>query len=90
MKRQKKCQFFNLAEQLATQNDIVNNTMDSIIATAGEAPGADKRSDWEELKKTLEKLHELNGPQRPSQSTSNIPAPKSINKAIDSPRELTT
>ena len=58
----KTTQFINLAEQLATQNDRVGSTMDSILENVLESKVARMRSDWDEIQKMLEQLHELNGP----------------------------
>ncbi len=52
MRRKKRtCQFINLAEQLAVQNDIVNETMNSLLDFVS-GDDADQRSDWDEIQKT--------------------------------------
>lgn len=52
MKSQKKCRFINLAEQLAEQNEIVCNTMESLLAQVALESDVESRSDFEEIKKT--------------------------------------
>lgn len=51
-RKKRKSRFINLAEQLAVQNDIVNETMNSLLDFVSGDDDADQRSDWDEIQKT--------------------------------------
>ena len=60
MKRPKKCRFINLAEQLTRQNDVVSTTMDSMLKFVADSNSIESRSDFDEIRKTVEQMNELN------------------------------
>ena len=60
MKRKNKTRFFNLAEQLTLQNDIVNSTMDSMLQFVSNEETAEERSDFTEIQKTAKQICEMN------------------------------
>ena len=60
MKRKKKCQFINLAETLALQNDMVGHTMDSLLEHVSRDAGLVHRSDYEQIRKMAEQTQEFN------------------------------
>ena len=59
MSQKTKTRFINLAAQLASQNESVGQTMDSLLASVIQQHNAGERSDWHEVKKTMDKLKEL-------------------------------
>lgn len=59
-KRTKKSRFINLAEQLTLQNEIVGTTMDSLLGYVSIDENVEHRSDFEQIRKTVEQVNELN------------------------------
>ena len=45
-----------VVEQMAGQNDSVDKILDKIVEHVSSQPGANERSDWEEIVKTAESL----------------------------------
>ncbi len=76
MRQQKrKIQFINLAEQLAVQNNIVDQTMNSLLDFVSQSDNAPQRSDWDEIRKTAEQTAESIS--EPSvESPGRVPRPK--------------
>lgn len=46
----------NAVEQLANQNESIDEVLDKIVEHVSNQPGANNRSDWEEIVKTAESL----------------------------------
>ena len=79
MRRKKRTQFINLAEQLALQNQIVDQTMDSLLDHVTQSPDAEQRSDWDEICKTAEQSDPST---RHATDTPNpVPRPRSLNRS---------
>ncbi len=76
----KNTQFINLAEQLAAHNEVVGSTMDSILENVLGSKVARMRSDWDEIQKMIEQLHELNGPRGNQAAHEFRPKSKLVNK----------
>ena len=45
-----------VVEQMAGQNDSIDQVLDKIVEHVSSQPGANERSDWEEIMKTAESL----------------------------------
>ena len=58
-KRTKKSRFINLAEQLTLQNEIVSTTMDSLLGYVSIDENVENRSDFDQIRKTVEQVNEL-------------------------------
>ena len=79
MSQKQKSRFINLAAQLADQNESVGKTIDSLLAAVIQQHNAEDRSDWHEVKKTMDKLTELKAlaaPSKPDESAQNAAVPK--------------
>ena len=76
MKSQKKSRFVNLAAQIAEQNDIVNSTMDSLLAKVAQDVNLESRSDYDQIKKTAELNPEISSTESQEELQRTVPKPK--------------